>query len=221
MLKLEHSEAIGRVSVWTTWTPSASRRRRSPKRPSRRSKMRGRMEGETLRATSLHAVALVDYFCDEMRIMHGILTTWIKDILRYVVEHAGADDPSARCGVGRHRTHVGGLSHRAGQPRALQRSHRVRRCVRGNGLARQDAPRIQEPARDARCMDPGHAHLCGARPGARTPCSTRSSKRIRAFGATAMRALGSDDAARKAGTDGRGDARRPFFWYAAAAATWS
>ena len=42
------------------------------------------------------AQALVDYFYDEMRIMHGILTTWIRDILRYIVEHSGADDPQAR-----------------------------------------------------------------------------------------------------------------------------
>lgn len=42
------------------------------------------------------AAALVDYFYDEMRIMHGILTTWIKDILRYIVAHAGATDEAAR-----------------------------------------------------------------------------------------------------------------------------
>jgi hypothetical protein len=54
------------------------------------------LDAETLHATSLRAIALVDYFYEEMRIMHGILTTWIKDILRYIVEHAGADDPSAR-----------------------------------------------------------------------------------------------------------------------------
>ena len=39
---------------------------------------------------------LVDYFYEEMRIMHGILTTWIRDILRYIVAHAGADDTGAR-----------------------------------------------------------------------------------------------------------------------------
>jgi hypothetical protein len=42
------------------------------------------------------AAALVAYYHDEMRIMHGILTTWIKDILRYIIEHAGATDASAR-----------------------------------------------------------------------------------------------------------------------------
>ncbi len=42
------------------------------------------------------ARALTDYFYDEMRIMHGILTTWIRDILRYIVEHSGADDAEAR-----------------------------------------------------------------------------------------------------------------------------
>lgn len=39
---------------------------------------------------------LIAYFYDEMRIMHGILTTWIRDILRYIVEHSGADDAQAR-----------------------------------------------------------------------------------------------------------------------------
>jgi hypothetical protein len=34
------------------------------------------------------AASLVDYFYDEMRIMHGILTVWIKDILRYIVARA-------------------------------------------------------------------------------------------------------------------------------------
>jgi hypothetical protein len=42
------------------------------------------------------ARVLADYFYEEMRIMHGILTTWIRDILRYIVEHSGADDPQAR-----------------------------------------------------------------------------------------------------------------------------
>jgi len=42
------------------------------------------------------AIALVAYFYEEMRIMHGILATWIRDILRYITEHAGADDAMAR-----------------------------------------------------------------------------------------------------------------------------
>jgi hypothetical protein len=42
------------------------------------------------------AQALVDYFYEEMRIMHGILTTWVRDILRYIVEHSGSDDTQAR-----------------------------------------------------------------------------------------------------------------------------
>jgi hypothetical protein len=42
------------------------------------------------------AAALVRYYYDEMRIMHGILTTWIQDIQRYIVEHAGAEAEQAR-----------------------------------------------------------------------------------------------------------------------------
>ena len=39
---------------------------------------------------------LAVYFYEEMRIMHGILTTWIRDLLRCIVEHAGAGDEAAR-----------------------------------------------------------------------------------------------------------------------------
>jgi hypothetical protein len=48
------------------------------------------------RADWAQAQALVDYLYEEMRIMHGILTTWIRDILRYIVEHSGSDDAHAR-----------------------------------------------------------------------------------------------------------------------------
>jgi hypothetical protein len=36
------------------------------------------------------AVALVDYFHQEMRTMHDILITWLTDITRYIIAHAGA-----------------------------------------------------------------------------------------------------------------------------------
>ena len=70
----------------------------------------------------------MDYFYDEMRIMHGILTTWIQDILRYIVEHAGADDPSARAasaGIARmlEAYPIGQASRER-----CQRSHCGRRC---------------------------------------------------------------------------------------------
>jgi hypothetical protein len=42
------------------------------------------------------AAALAVYYHDEMLRMHGILTTWIKDILRYIVDRAGAGDAAAR-----------------------------------------------------------------------------------------------------------------------------
>ncbi|MDZ4765430.1 MAG: hypothetical protein SGI73_12835 [Chloroflexota bacterium] len=36
------------------------------------------------------AVTLINYFLREMQIMHGILTTWIEDIIRYIIEKSGA-----------------------------------------------------------------------------------------------------------------------------------
>ncbi len=36
------------------------------------------------------AAELVRYYYEEMRIMHGILTTWLQDIARYIMEQAGA-----------------------------------------------------------------------------------------------------------------------------------
>ncbi|PJF26239.1 MAG: hypothetical protein CUN53_08715 [Phototrophicales bacterium] len=36
------------------------------------------------------AVTLINYFLREMQIMHGILTTWIQDIIRYIIEKSGA-----------------------------------------------------------------------------------------------------------------------------------
>ena len=83
MLKLEHSEAIGRVlRLDDLDTLGVSTQTLAEEAMN---------QGDWERAR-----ALVDYFFEEMRIMHGILATWIKDILRYIVEHAGADDPSAR-----------------------------------------------------------------------------------------------------------------------------
>ena len=35
------------------------------------------------------AIALVDYFHQEMRIMHDILITWLEDIVRYILAHQG------------------------------------------------------------------------------------------------------------------------------------
>jgi len=83
MLKFEHSDAIGRVlrlddlSTLGVSTQTLA-------------------EDAIARGDWEQARRLVDYFYEEMRIMHGILTTWIRDILRYVVEHSGADDAGAR-----------------------------------------------------------------------------------------------------------------------------
>ncbi len=40
------------------------------------------------------AAALVDYFHQEMRIMHDILVTWLTDITRYIVAHQGGAEHS-------------------------------------------------------------------------------------------------------------------------------
>jgi hypothetical protein len=42
------------------------------------------------------AIALVDYFHQEMRIMHNILITWLEDIVRYIVAHNGVATDQAR-----------------------------------------------------------------------------------------------------------------------------
>jgi hypothetical protein len=83
MLRLEHSDAIGRflrlddLSTLGVSTQTLA-------------------EEAIARGDWEQARGLVDYFYEEMRIMHGILTTWIRDILRYVVEHSGVDDAAAR-----------------------------------------------------------------------------------------------------------------------------
>lgn len=38
------------------------------------------------------ALALVDYFHQEMRIMHDILITWLTDIERYIIAHSGTPE---------------------------------------------------------------------------------------------------------------------------------
>ena len=37
------------------------------------------------------AVTLINYFLREMQIMHGILTTWVQDIIRFIMEKSGAE----------------------------------------------------------------------------------------------------------------------------------
>lgn len=44
---------------------------------------------------SEEACALVDYFHQEMRIMHDILVTWLRDIMRYILAHKGVDPAEA------------------------------------------------------------------------------------------------------------------------------
>ena len=104
MLRLEHSEAIGRVLRLDDLDTLGI----STQTLAEEAVVRGDWE---------QARSLVDYFYEEMRIMHGILTTWIRDILRYIVAHGGADDGARR--VSRDGAHVGSVSHRAGRPQAL------------------------------------------------------------------------------------------------------
>jgi len=46
---------------------------------------------DAMRAGRLdEAAVLVSYFLKEMQIMHGILTTWVQDIMRFILEKSGA-----------------------------------------------------------------------------------------------------------------------------------
>jgi hypothetical protein len=48
------------------------------------------------------AVTVVNYFLREMQIMHGILTTWVKDIIRFTIEKSGGQpgmDVSGSAGI--------------------------------------------------------------------------------------------------------------------------
>ena len=148
--------------------------------------------------------------------------------------HPGHLDPrhpalhrrAQRCGgcpgarrLGRDGAHAGGISHRSGRPRALPGGHRGRGS-RGRGrLVGQDAPGVQEPARDAGRVDPGSADLCRSHLGRGSRARLDPRDAPEHLGRP-LRALGSDDAARKAGADRRGDARRPLLRRRGAAATW-
>jgi hypothetical protein len=76
-LKLEHSAAIGRTlrldDITTIGTSSQTL-----------------AEEAIERGDHAEAERLIDYFLNEMRIMHRIMTTWIQDIIRYIVEKSGA-----------------------------------------------------------------------------------------------------------------------------------
>src|SRR5260370_2467478 len=75
--KYEHSEAIGRAlrldDIDTIGISSQT------------------LAEEAIRAgRNEEVVTLVNYFLREMQIMHGILTTWIQDIVRFIMEKSGA-----------------------------------------------------------------------------------------------------------------------------------
>lgn len=87
--KLEHSAAIGRTvrldDITTIGTSTQT------------------LAEEAIMAGDFaEAERLIDYFLNEMRIMHRIMTTWIQDIIRYMVEKSGAAagmDTSVAAGI--------------------------------------------------------------------------------------------------------------------------
>ncbi len=76
MLKLEYNENVGRVlrmdDIETLGTTTQT------------------LAEEAIRGGRVdEAIDLADYYHQEMRIMHDIMTTWLTDITRYIVEHEG------------------------------------------------------------------------------------------------------------------------------------
>ena len=82
MLKLEHNAIVGRMlRVDDLETLGVSTQT---------------LAEEAIRAGRVEeAIALVDYFHQEMRIMHTIMRTWLTDIVRYIIARGG---PSANAG---------------------------------------------------------------------------------------------------------------------------
>ncbi len=76
MLKLEYNKILGRMlrldDLETLGVSSQTLAEQAIKE--------GRVE---------EAIALVDYFHQEMRIMHGIMITWLTDISRYIIKRGG------------------------------------------------------------------------------------------------------------------------------------
>ncbi len=55
---------------------------------------------EAIRASRAEeAIALVDYFHQEMRIMHTIMRTWLTDITRYIIARGGPSDNAGELSV--------------------------------------------------------------------------------------------------------------------------
>lgn len=74
-------------------------------------------------------VTYLNYFLREMQIMHGILTTWIEDIARFILEKSGAApgmDVSGAAAIVRHlKTAELGIAPRDRALEALQRGDRA------------------------------------------------------------------------------------------------
>ena len=144
MLKLEHSPVLGRVIRLDDLDTLGV----STQTLAEEAIARGRV--------GARRAALVDYFYEEMRIMHGILTTWIKDILRYIVEHAGADDAG----------------------RARPRRPAWRGCSRRTRSARRRGDRCREAiaGRDAARPRSTGSTRCASSSRTRTRCWSRGSR---------------------------------------------
>lgn len=79
MLKLEHNAVLGRLLR----TDDLSTLGISTQTLAEEAILAGRTD---------EAMALVDYFHQEMRIMHGILVTWLTDISRYVIARGSREE---------------------------------------------------------------------------------------------------------------------------------
>jgi hypothetical protein len=86
MLKLEHNAIVGRtLRVDDLETLGVSTQT---------------LAEEAIRAGRVEeAVALVDYFHQEMRIMHTIMRTWLTDIARYLIARGGPSDNAGELSI--------------------------------------------------------------------------------------------------------------------------
>jgi hypothetical protein len=74
------------------------------------------------------ALALVDYFHQEMRIMHDILITWLTDIVRYIVAHSGPSEQANQVStqlLATWRDYAFGVDLRERCKEAIQASHKT------------------------------------------------------------------------------------------------
>ena len=83
MIKLEYSERLGRVLRMDDLETLGV----STQTLAEEAIQAGRVD---------EAITLVDYFHQEMRIMHDILITWLTDIVRYILARDGGEERADR-----------------------------------------------------------------------------------------------------------------------------